>query len=319
MLKKSSIPWPVKQLKSMSQNDRLNFEMAIQRKSNMWDIDRKSLLIHSLITGYPVPPFFCKTLEGIYYFIDGKQRMTSILSYLNDEFALSDNTPNVEGKEIIGMKFSELPEDLQKVLTNATLTITKFESITDEEVEEIFFRLNNGVTLKAIESTRVLLGNENMKIIEALTMHPFLLNKANISRNRYNDQEIILHIFMLYDLNDTGFSSKEVRNYVKNIKGKKISDELVNSVKEIFDYLDEGFEKKSKYLKKLNLPMICYVAKKAKSLNVDAKYFATWVNEFYYNLDKDSPYSIASQSGSAKKENVQKRLNEINYSYNIYF
>jgi DNA-binding transcriptional MerR regulator len=319
MLKKSSIPWTIRQLKTMYENGKLNFDIAIQRKGNIWDANRKSLLIHSLLMGFPVPPLFARVEDGIYYFIDGKQRMTTVLSYLNDEFALTDKTPDVDGTSIAGLKFSELPEEFQKVLNQVTFTITKFDNITDEEIEEMFFRLNNGVSLRTIESIRVLLGTENMKTVENLANHPFFLKKASISRKRYTDQEVVLQLLMLTENKDTGFSSKELRLFVEKIRGKKIDESLVDTVKERLDFLDRAFDKKRKYLKKIHLPMIYYMVEKAKEKGISPEYFGMWADDFYKNLDKESVYGQASQSGSAKKENVQKRLLEIEKNFNQCF
>ncbi|PLS15045.1 hypothetical protein CVD28_24505 [Bacillus sp. M6-12] len=322
MLKKSSIPWNIKQFKSMEEKGKLNFDIAIQRKGNIWDIHRKSLLINSLLVGFPVPPMFAKFDGETYSFIDGKQRLTTVLSYLKDEFALSDRTPSVDGEEIVGKTFSELPESFQKVLSQTTFTITRFENITDEEIEEMFFRLNNGVPLKAIESTRVLLGTENMKTVENLSDHSFFLNKASISRNRYTDQESALHLVMLTKNRQTGFSSKELRSFVEGYKKEPLETELVEEVQSRLDFLDEAFPKKKKYIKKIHLPMIYHLVQRAKDKGISPEYFGLWADEFYKELEKESLYSQACQSGSAKRENVQIRLNEIEkafeQSFNVY-
>ncbi|WCK57662.1 DUF262 domain-containing protein (plasmid) [Aneurinibacillus sp. Ricciae_BoGa-3] len=314
MLKKNSIPWTVKQVTKMAENGKMNFDIAIQRKKNIWDKHRQSLLIQSLIMGFPIPPFFAKFENGIYYFIDGKQRMSSIIAYLNDEYALSEKTPDVDGDEIVGLQFSELPEDYQKSLLSATLIITRFEDITDEEIEEMFFRLNNGVPLKPIESTRVLLGTENMKTVETVANHDFF-KKSNISANRYNDQEAVLHLLMLTGNEETGLSSKEVRTFVEQQRGRTFEESLIETVVSTLDFMDRAFDKKRKYLKKIHLPMLYHVVKSAQEKNITPEYFGLWADEFFKNLDKESLYSQASQSGSAKKENVQKRLAEINRAF----
>jgi DNA-binding transcriptional MerR regulator len=314
MLKKNSIPWAVKQISVMEENGKMNFQIAIQRKDNIWDKHRKSLLIHSLIMGFPIPPFFTKFDGEVYHFIDGKQRMTTILSYQNDEFPLSEKTPDIDGVEIAGLKCSELPEEFKKAFLNAKLTITRFENITDDEIEEMFFRLNNGVPLKSIESLRVLLGTENMKSVEEIAHHPFF-KKTNISVNRYNDQEAVLQLLMITDNEDTGFSSKEVRTFVEQVRGSHLNEKLLEAVRSTIDFLDKSFDKKRKYLKKIHLPMLYQVVATAREKQITPEYFGLWADEFFKNLDKESAYSQASQSGSAKKENVQKRLTEIKKAF----
>lgn len=318
ILKRATSPLTITQLQSMNTKGRLNFNIAIQRKGNIWDINRKSLLVHSLITGFPVPPIYTRINGDIYDFVDGKQRITTLFSFINDEFALSEKTPLVHDDIVAGKKFSELPEEMQKSIKNYTLSVIRLEDITDEEVEEMFFRLNNGVALKSIESTRVLLGNDNMKLVEKMTTHPFF-DKASISRNRYTDQEIILQLLMFSDSTDTGFSSKEVRAFVERYRGKKIPEEMVDKTNQALSFLDEAFTKKKKFLKKIHIPMIFNISFKAQGRPETPDFFGLWVEDFYKNLSKESEYFIACQSGSAKKENVQKRLNEMKNAYEQYF
>ena len=99
-LEKASIVWSAKQLKGMVLNGKINFDHIVQR-SYVWERSRKSGLIESMILGYPIPPVFAKRLTGdsakrgdnTYYIMDGKQRLSTVKEFLNDEFALSDLPP----------------------------------------------------------------------------------------------------------------------------------------------------------------------------------------------------------------------------------
>lgn len=80
---RTTLNWTVKNLKSMN-DDRhtLDFSHPIQRQSGQWDGDRlkKSLLIHSMLANYPVPPVYClkEAVDGkdfSYSILDGKQRL----------------------------------------------------------------------------------------------------------------------------------------------------------------------------------------------------------------------------------------------------
>lgn len=57
MLKKANIQWSVKTLTKMVKTNKISFDNAVQR-GHCWDKDRKSLLIHSILAGYPIPAFF---------------------------------------------------------------------------------------------------------------------------------------------------------------------------------------------------------------------------------------------------------------------
>ena len=148
-LEKASIVWSARQLSGMVKNGKINFDHIIQR-SFCWERARKSSLIESMILGYPIPAVFAKRMDdGIgkrggntYYIMDGKQRLSTVKEFLNDEFALSKLQPITyfdtdEDKEVVvdisNKKFSELPDGLKNYLNTVTFAVTYFDNLTKEE------------------------------------------------------------------------------------------------------------------------------------------------------------------------------------------
>lgn len=127
MLKKANIQWSGKTLRNQIEKGQVSFDCAVQRNP-VWDMSRKSLLIHSMIEGYPIPPFyFARKDDGKYDALDGQQRSLSIKGYLDGEFPLSDDTPQVIDENgfpvtVSRLKFSELPEWAQDNIKDYSLT-----------------------------------------------------------------------------------------------------------------------------------------------------------------------------------------------------
>ena len=98
MLKRMNINWNARQLVKMCMNGSITFDNAIQR-GYVWDVKRKSLLIESMIIGYPVPAFYARRDEKkVFDMLDGKQRSSAIYGYLNNEYALEGVSEEYEGK-----------------------------------------------------------------------------------------------------------------------------------------------------------------------------------------------------------------------------
>ena len=168
-LEKASIVWSAKQLSGMVKNGKINFDHIIQR-SLCWEKTRKSALIESMILGYPIPAVFAKRMDdgsgkrgsNTYFIMDGKQRLSTVKEFLNDEFALTELSPityfdtekdrEVE-VDISGMKFSDLPDGLKDFLNTVTFSVTYFDNLTKEEEKELFKRLNAGRPLSAKNRT----------------------------------------------------------------------------------------------------------------------------------------------------------------------
>lgn len=144
MLKRANINWNARQLCKMVQKNTIRFDNAVQR-GYVWDVKRKSLLIHSMLTGYPIPPFYAAKSGDEYDMLDGKQRTGAIVDFLNGKFELTD-IPEVEVSnddgttdmvDINTLHFDELEEALRDELSNYSLTVYYFDGITDDEISEM--------------------------------------------------------------------------------------------------------------------------------------------------------------------------------------
>lgn len=119
---RAMIPWNCKQIHRMVSNGSLVFDNAIQR-GFVWDLDRMSLLIDSLLRDYPIPPFYtirdgrtvqtAKGTTAVFDALDGRQRCETIAKFMNDGFALQNLEETIiddDGEEIDlnGKRYSQL-------------------------------------------------------------------------------------------------------------------------------------------------------------------------------------------------------------------
>src|SRR5258708_30058682 len=60
-----------------------------QRQPNLWSIERKRLLIDSILKDIDIPKlYFNETPDKNYEVVDGTQRLWSIWEFIDDEFAI---------------------------------------------------------------------------------------------------------------------------------------------------------------------------------------------------------------------------------------
>lgn len=67
----------------------ISFSHKLQRPIGQWNPKMKSLLIHSLLVGFPVNPIYTVEENGVIYTLDGSQRTSTCIEYLENKFALS--------------------------------------------------------------------------------------------------------------------------------------------------------------------------------------------------------------------------------------
>lgn len=337
---RTTLNWTVKNLKSMyDEKETLSFNHPIQRQSEQWDNEQQSLLIHSMLANFPVPAVYVHKTESIevdakgkhsytYSVLDGKQRMTTVFSFINGEYALSEDIPDVEIEdvtyEIAGKYFEDLDEDVQQEILRFRFNIQAFEDVTDEMIEDIFFRLNNSTPLTKSQKARPLMGVDNSIFINDILAGRFFTEKCTFSKmqlKRSDDMCTLLQGMMLLDnkYRDYDFSSisaDEVMNYSQYIKNN-YPDECKDRLKRIIGFLNNVFYMKDKNLKKVNIPILFLIADKALAESITGTNFRRWYNSFFEEHKKE--YNLYCSSGSIKKEKTLGRIEIMTRYFDEYF
>lgn len=237
-MERYNIQWTAKTLVNQMAKGKVNFDNAVQR-GLVWDVSRKSLLIHSMIYGYAIPAmYFVKDSDGVYDSLDGKQRSNAISEFINGEFALSLDTPPVynedgEQEDITGMTFENLPEWAQDKVKDYSLTIYYYENMTDGEIREFFRRLNNGKALTAVELTRV--NTPSLDKFQEIASHEAIRGvTTEAAKKRFTDENIAMQIYNLYTNEQPDFSTKVFREWAKSVN---VTDSAMNAITNGLDSL----------------------------------------------------------------------------------
>ena len=243
--------------------NKIVLDTSIQRKEDQWNKKKKSLLILSGIQGIIIPGVFAKeTLneknDTIWEVLDGKQRLTTLNSFLNDEFKLDKTLP----EEYANKKFSELDEETQNTIKNIEIVVNVYQDITEQETEIIFCRLNNGQKLSNDNLLRAHMGPELRAFVDEAIEKPFMSKTAltNGQLKKSEDQGVVLAaLSLIADCGTTDFSKDGLTAFVDEFK-EDFNKENVQSILDALDWLDTVIEEKNKYLKKISLPMIVAIA-----------------------------------------------------------
>lgn len=342
---RTTLNWTVKNLKSMYDGKHtLQMDHVIQRQSGQWDGNRlkKSLLIHSILANYPVPPVYClkeaiSEKDYSYSILDGKQRLTTIFDFIDGRYPLDTETPSVTIDDTVyelgGKYFTDLDIECQQELLRFKFTIYGFEDADDDLIEEIFFRLNNSTPLSKPQKAMPLCGVENAKFIKSILSDRFFSEICQFSalqRRKSDDMCTLLQAMMLLDNRYEGYefssiSADEIMQYAASIKNN-YSEEQKNRLYDIIDYLEKVFPEKDKMLKKINIPIVMLAADTAMGDGYDSlknlyrvgpKYFRQWFCYFFDECYED--YKQYCSSGSIKKEKTLKRIEIMEASLVGYF
>jgi hypothetical protein len=117
-----------------------------QRSDKVWPSAARSFLIETILLGYPVPKISLfqridvKTRKSIKEIVDGQQRTMAILDFYNGKLRLSKTQG---ATELAGATYSDLPPEMQARFLNYSLSVDLFVAATNDEIREIFRRMNS--------------------------------------------------------------------------------------------------------------------------------------------------------------------------------
>jgi len=180
-----------------------------QRESAVWSEDKQQLFIDSLFNGYDIPKIYFHDLRGLnprydFAVIDGKQRLHTIWSFLNGDLRLAYDFKVAEPRNRIsphgGSSFFDLSSDWQELFKAITIDVVLVQNATEDDIEELFSRLNNGEPLNAAEK-RNARGGDMTDLIRELSGHKFFMDKVRFNNDRYKYYDVATR-FLLLEKND---------------------------------------------------------------------------------------------------------------------
>lgn len=320
-MEQTSARYTIQQFLEKNENETLNFDFALQRDGGQWSAEQTSMFIGSIIKKMIIPAIYLtkeETSNGeLWTIIDGKQRLTTIIKFFNNEFKLFSKMDKItiagEKYDISKKYFKELPDCIkERFLMRALDTVFIFD-FTQNDIEEQFYCLNNGSIFTKQQKAVVQLGGELAKMLVPLEQHPFWdrTNISNIQKRHGVVMETILKsIMLLVDYNYNQFGAAEVIKfssyYNKNYKLQEIEyfAELMNKLNRYIPNDDNINE----VLKPINIPIFIMNLDHFESLDRSNDEYETfiswWCKEGIYNDE----YQKYCGSGSTNKAKVWGRM-----------
>jgi len=179
----SKKPWPI--LSVCGFKNRIDTNPDFQRPA-VWSNGQKQLLIDTILRGYDIPKLYWRKVSKTpekYEVVDGQQRLRTIFEFHAGEFNLAKDADDIDGMVVTKMHYTDLPEDLRLRFDNYALDVIVLTDTSEDEVREMFLRLQNGTSLKAQEKRNAMPGKMRT-FIKDLAQHPFF-SRCNFANSRF--------------------------------------------------------------------------------------------------------------------------------------
>ncbi|MBW3198133.1 DUF262 domain-containing protein [Marinobacter nauticus] len=198
--------------------DRLDLDPPYQRRS-VWNQDFKDYFIDTLLLDYPAPALFLYeeiSADGLatYHVVDGKQRLTTIFEFVNDEFPVSEKA---EKTKIRGKYFSELDTAIKKDFWSYQFSVEYLPTDEEGTINKIFDRINrNTAKLTSQELRHAQFDGDFITTCEELADWTFSQLDRNFpkispkARKQMKDVEFISTLLLFSEIGTKGLSTTQL-------------------------------------------------------------------------------------------------------------
>lgn len=295
--------------------DKFDFDHPLQRKSGQWKQLEISKLIDSVVRLYPILPILVEYEEnGKYGVIDGKQRLTILKEYAENNFSLHKSLEPVVIDDIeyqIGTKkFDKLDDAVKDRFLNREIQIYIMTNATEKDICEIFARINSSNGLTNTQRRTVVESAEFREIIHTLSSHPIFNKSLSPSQIKKDlNKDIIRESLMLittdkeHDYAD--FTNKSINNFI-SLYQENIEYDKIDILKQSLDKLDESFEELK--INSSSLPMVFYGSYRITKDKKSFSKFVELVNNFIKTYDENDEYKQFCGQGTRNGANVRARF-----------
>ncbi len=248
----------------------------------VWNSAKCSRLIESIILGLPIPPFFLLEVEkNKYEIIDGYQRITTLVNYVNGlpwnfdiiKYIKEDEGVDIEEikrkekhrisklsgnvlKEISNRTFAKLDKEYQRMIKRSTIPLIEFNQVTPGNFESkylIFERINTGSDkLNAMQIRKSLAYGDFMENLykNGNSCYEFQLLFANASLKKDVHIEAYLRVLVMVEIKLGRYEPEKsgikniLNDYCEKNRNKIIEEEYNHQFNKAFNIIMDAFDRK---------------------------------------------------------------------------
>ena len=276
-------------------------EMPDFQREEVWPDEKKRLLIDTILRGWHLPKFYLrKSDDGGYECVDGQQRLSAIFSFFSGDLALTEDTARRMGAS----KYGELKDDDSDAFDDFEIEIEEIEDASDDELEELFKRLQLGTPLNTAEKINAI-QSELRDFCHEIARNPFFEKRIGIKNTRYTHFETVVKwVFVEARGIQPQMRYQQLESLLMENRTFSRSADIAKRVIGAIEFLNRAFPEECKVVRnRANALSICMLASRVHVQKLDSftAQFRDLVNTFFRQLSAE----VQRGAGAADKELLQ--------------
>ena len=205
-----------------------------------------------------MPPIFLHEKGDKEFIVDGQQRLNTLWKFKDDNLDLSEkfskdiinddkNKQRNNGKG--AYKYTELHKDWQDKFDSYPITVIHLRDYDDEEIRDLFRRLQRGKPLNPSEILNAYRGNIVLTM-RKLASHKFFSSIVPVKPVRYKHFYLVAQIIFLESEGIKDISPKYIKDFFEKNESLDQSSKVYTRVNKILNYLAATFQTKTPEIRK---------------------------------------------------------------------
>jgi len=297
-------------------------EMPDFQREEVWSDEKKRLLIDTILKGWHLPKFYFRKVDDVTFeCVDGQQRLVAIWEFFGDKLTLKPDMAETMG----GTKYSELPDKISDAFDDYIIDIEEIEDATDDELEELFLRLQFGTPLNTAEKLNAI-GGRLKEFCQWVSSQPFFNEKITLKDTRYSHFEISAKwLFIETRGIQPRMRYPQLEAFLKENRAFSKKSQTAQRVSAALDYLNQAFPNRTQIIKnRASALSVCMLAARIIEQGLHrgtATIFGHFVEDFFTQLTVEVEKGIKSKEkelldyqqavsyGLAEGDSIKTRIN----------
>ncbi len=192
-----------------SERNEIKLDPDYQRMGGVWTLEKKQLLIDSILNDYDVPKLYfhefpreLKASTGSSYaVVDGRQRLQTIWEFIDGEFPLSSDFEYLrdDSIDLKDLTYDDIAKEFPKIriaFDSFVLPVVGIRTDDEDLIEDMFSRLNEAVPLNAAEK-RNAIGGDMVSAIRDISSLDLFSRRVKFKNNRYQHREVVARMLLV--------------------------------------------------------------------------------------------------------------------------
>lgn len=296
-------------------------DMPDFQREEVWTDQQKRRLIDTILRGWHLPKFYFRRVDdSSFECVDGQQRLAAIFEFYDGKLHLEPAVARTYG----GATYSKLKPDYSDAFDDFEIDIEEIEDASDDELEDLFVRLQLGTPLTTAEKLNAL-GGDARDFARWVADQPFFRRRIGVRDTRYAHFDIATKwLFIEARGIQPQMRFPQLEAFLRDNRSFDSASGAGKRITSALKYLEAAFPKEATELRNrasvLSVCMLAAIVVQTKVARATAPRFGAFIRKFFADLtaevEKGSKatdvellqYQEAISYGSTGGDSIRRRL-----------